>query len=156
MNLTDMSLHRQGGWRNQLSRLRRWHERVRLLGAGVSADEQDTIYAFFQNCFALKDWLKNSGAVNCHDLNAFIKSHTELSLCRDLANGTKHYSLHSASIDAHFFICREYVPAGSYEARSGHNARPVICAGGTKSDLFELADRCMKLWEQFLMVRKLL
>ena len=154
--LSDMSFHRQGGWRNQFHRLQRWHSRVTRLGPGTSPDEQDILYAFFQNCLALRDWLKHSGAVSAVDVDKFVRSNRELLLCRDLANGTKHYELSSPSIDANFFLCREYVPPSSAASRSGRDSRPVICSGGTKSDLFDLADTCMELWVEFLAAHSLL
>jgi hypothetical protein len=156
MNFNDLSFHRQGGWRSQFYRLQRWHTRVKFLGAGVSPDEQDVFYAFFQNCFTLKDWLKNSGAAGAADLNAFVDSYKEISACRDLANGTKHYNVTAASIDPGFFICREYVSPDSPTARSGSNSRPILCAGGIQWDLFDLVDRCMELWIEFLTSRHLL
>lgn len=150
MNLSDLSFHRQGGWQNQFSRLQRWHARVKQLKDGVSADELDVLYAFFQNCFSLKDWLKNAKVITSSQLNSFFNSHPELKFCRDLSNGTKHYNLTSWSLDPNFFICREYVPQGSDNIHPSACSRPMICAGGMQRNMFELADRCVELWIRFI------
>ena len=64
-------------WRDQWERLQRWHGRLNsllerhvmadssadwtyVLFAEYMADEVDVAYAFFMNCYHLKDWLKRS------------------------------------------------------------------------------------------------
>jgi len=54
------------GWPEQWLRVRRWHQRVAPILADPppprspgEADAADDVFAFFMNCYHLKDWLKN-------------------------------------------------------------------------------------------------
>src|SRR5262245_59886006 len=65
----------------------------------VSSDHYiDDIYAFFQNCYHLKDWIKNDGTAPIAKRNGvegYINSHPCLQLCADLCNGLKHLKLNN-------------------------------------------------------------
>lgn len=70
-----LSEHLNSGWRGQYLRVLRWHERVTRLGSCdgetiTLATAFDELYAFFQNCFHLRDWLKNDGAFSEQRLQA--------------------------------------------------------------------------------------
>jgi hypothetical protein len=60
---------------------------------------QDEAYAFFQNCYHLKDWLKNdpTTAAAVNDIEEFICRSQNLSLCADVCNGSKYLKLDSSS-----------------------------------------------------------
>jgi hypothetical protein len=79
-----------GGWQAQLDRVRRWYERV--CKAQDPSDRCDFLYAFFENAFHLRDWLKDTGAESDVDLDRFFAENADMRLCRDLANSHKHYS----------------------------------------------------------------
>jgi hypothetical protein len=49
-----LNIYRRGGWRGQLARVRRWHTRLRT---APPEDYLDFLYAFFQNCDHLSDWI---------------------------------------------------------------------------------------------------
>jgi hypothetical protein len=57
-------------------------------------DFQDMMWAFFQNCWHLKDWIKNdpllSDAVRTAIDKAAHDKSSCLKMCRELCNGTKH------------------------------------------------------------------
>ncbi len=112
--------------------------------------EYDFLYAFFQNCHYLRDWLIKADAVPREKLNEFYQANRELQICRDICNGTKHFDVTNPSVDPEFAIGREYVPANWPGKRPHVNETWFIIAGGHKYDLFELAHRCMRLWEAFL------
>jgi hypothetical protein len=102
---------------------------------------------FFQNCFALRDWLKNSGALPAAEIDVLFANTIPLKLCRDICNGTKHFSINSPSIDPHFSIFREFDPSRIF--------RISVIAGGRghpseKRDLLEVADACLEAWKTFL------
>ncbi|MBN6742583.1 hypothetical protein JKG47_19115 [Acidithiobacillus sp. MC6.1] len=137
------STHRNGGWRGQFDRATRWHERVRSAAATGSSDLEDFAFAFFQNCYHLREWmLKTSGATQ-QELDGLFAQNRELQLCRDICNGTKHLSINRPSVDANFSIGREYAP----QELSG--SRMFVIADA-HYDLLGLADRCMELWQQFV------
>lgn len=62
-----LNLYRQDGWRGQFARVQRWHGRCRAFRNARSDpshfhEYRDFLYAFFQNCNHLADWVT-------HDLN---------------------------------------------------------------------------------------
>src|SRR5688500_903473 len=91
-------------FQEQWERAVRWYERFRELNHGrehtmPSDNYQDEIYAFFQNCYHLKDWIKNDAAAPARMKQAVeghISGSPALSLCADLCNASKHFTLNSA------------------------------------------------------------
>lgn len=51
---------------------------------------QDSLFDFFTNCYHLADWLKNCGL---EDSIEYAINDKNLSICRGIANGTKHLKL---------------------------------------------------------------
>lgn len=105
----------QQGWEVQLRRIERWHLRaMRVLDPndGVAGEEAiDFLYAFFQSAYHMRDWLQNSGAASKASLDALMSANHSLQLCRDVCNGSKHFSLDSRrSKTDHIGLMREYVP----------------------------------------------
>jgi hypothetical protein len=113
----------------------------------------DLFYAVFQNCFAMRDSLINSG-VDENVVSDLFQSEP-LRLCRDIANGTKHCEITRASVDSAFVTLREYDPL----LRSvGSNRTEVfrLLAAGRKYDLFGLALNCMCEIQGFLIREQLI
>jgi len=76
-------------WREQYDRMLRWQERVcnhKLIDAHVI----DDCHAFFTCCYHLKDWLRHDGVVTKKAVERYVTRNLWLSLCGDLANGSKH------------------------------------------------------------------
>lgn len=147
--MIGLSKHREGGWQGQFRRLQRWKRLLDdLWNSSIENEEQtrwplDVAYAFFQNCWHLKDWLLNSGALLEEDVQDLYASF-EMTACRDICNGTKHFSLRN-SPTAFAVMQFEGDPpheisllAGS--ARSGFESYTVP----------ELADKCMNFWIELL------
>jgi hypothetical protein len=139
------SLHMTGGWRAQLERIRRWHERLRA--AAMPVDRYDFLYVFLENAFHLRDWLKDTGAASQADLDALFAGSAEMRLCRDLANSHKHHSLRDPSQPKPPSEAREYAPA---TGNLGNGESLVILSDGTKHDAFQLADAVMAQWDEFI------
>jgi hypothetical protein len=84
------------GYRNQLDRARRFLARVQSLDPRRDVDYQDDVWAFFQNCWHIKDWLHHDYKVPQSIRDRVIaEAHASriLHVCRDMANGTKHRKL---------------------------------------------------------------
>jgi len=63
---------------------------------GDSTAQLDNLFSFFQNCWHLKDWIKNDDSISKRVRNAVVREveHTDrLLYCADLANGSKHLLL---------------------------------------------------------------
>ncbi len=152
------SHHKNQGWESQLFRLHRWHKRVKEIGTANSNSEDmekehDYVYAFFQNCYHLKDWLKHSQVISPpQKVEDFINRHQEMQICADICNGTKHFHLTKPrhASDENLSVGREYVPSDWPGNRPHMNEKWFVISGETKLDIFDLADRCMVLWDKFL------
>lgn len=149
-------------WFTQFERMHRWYKRIKdhqnaAIGGGLSSEAEDCIYAFFQNCYHLRDWVIKSNVVPQKEVEQLIKSNIELQICRDICNGTKHMTLKHPSVGAEFSTYREYdwLWSGPGKGSKGGTTFRIYIAG-EKYDLFDLADKCMKLWTQFLLEKKIL
>jgi len=91
-----VSMRSGSGYRAQLDRSRRFLDRVQSIDPRRDVDYQDDVWAFFQNCWHLKDWLSHDHRVPYSvRKNALAAAHRSrvLKVCRDMANGTKHRKL---------------------------------------------------------------
>lgn len=101
------------GWQGQLARVERWQKRADAAINAGSADAEDFLLAFFQSAYHLRDWLLNSGATTKVNLDALMHNTPALSLCRDVANGSKHLTLNATERTARVGLMREYAPGTS-------------------------------------------
>ena len=138
------SLHMTGGWRAKHERVKRWFNRA--VCATEPIDRIDFLYAFFENAYHLRDWIKDTKAVEDDDLNKFISGNAYMRLCRDLANSHKHYSLNRGNSTPPSEV-REYSPGnGNLEL----DTSLIIIRDGTKYDAVDLAKNIMTAWEDFI------
>ena len=81
-------------WTEQLERVGRWLRRAENQNR-EREEYEDDLWAFFQNCWHLKDWIKNDSvaAVDEEEIEREANSRHMLRVCADLANGTKHLEL---------------------------------------------------------------
>jgi hypothetical protein len=87
------------GYRHQLDRARRFRDRFEA--ARNDVEFQDMMWAFFQNCWHLKDWVKHdplASQAQKHAVKSQVHQSTLLLACRDLCNGTKHLKLDRPSL----------------------------------------------------------
>ena len=106
---TKISIHNSGGWKGQYDRMKRWDKRLENYNCTITDvnhlnDFLDTLYSTYQNIFHLKDWLYNDKIFDQRTLNNFVNKNTEIGLCRDIANGTKHFTL-----DKNFSVCDNFL-----------------------------------------------
>ncbi|MEX2029662.1 MAG: hypothetical protein WD906_01645 [Anaerolineales bacterium] len=141
----------------QLDRVRRWHERFREISEGKVHDRpsdfyQDEVYAFFLNCYHLKDWIRIDPAASSlsGSVEAFITKTPELALCADICNGIKHLvSSKPRTVERPQFGRRNF--------KVGVGTQPTMIAieytidtTSGPVDAFDLATRCVHAWEGFL------
>jgi hypothetical protein len=104
------------GYRNQLDRARRFLERAERStneddDPMTDVEFQDMMWAFFQNCWHVKDWVVNDPVMDQPKKDAVCaRAHasTALLVCRDMCNGTKHLGARSGA--AHDHIDTTIVP----------------------------------------------
>jgi hypothetical protein len=140
----SMNIYRRGGWRGQLARVRRWHVRLRT---AAPDDHLDFLYAFFQNCNHLGDWVSSDAPVGAARAQKLVADTVELRVCRDICNATKHFTLNDPpKVKGGFAGGREYRPVG-WPTDHPAGLPMWFIAGGVKYDALDLADRCLAAWE---------
>jgi hypothetical protein len=124
----------------------------------MSQDEAlDEVWAFFMNCFHLRDWIINSGWKSKAAVDAFTAATPDVKLCGDICNGLKHFRVDpkrvwsasnsdwtTASMATYSF------PPGSGDRPESISSQWVFTTDGTVVDMFDLADRCVAAWDRFL------
>ena len=85
-------------YQEQFERVKRWYKRFKEINNGQIHDKpsefyEDDVYAFFMNCYHLKDWIKKDPAAASVEniVENYITNNPELSLCADICNGLKHF-----------------------------------------------------------------
>ena len=114
---------------------------------GITPRFGDSIIWFFQQCFHLGDWIYTCpvSGISKQVVNDYIKA-TDLGICADFANGTKHLLLTRKTFTTES-------QAGHGGAMSGDGKTLKVdkwTIGEANHDVFGLAERCMALWREFL------
>lgn len=140
----------------QYSRMIRWYNKYRKINEDFQFENLheylDIAYAFFLNCYHLKDWIKNdpTAEISDDDVENHITDNQCLSICADICNGLKHLRLDRPRSDQ-----EPKIGAGElYDTvGSGENSRRVHWYVDTIKgmlDPFELATECVEKWKEFL------
>ena len=151
----------------QLERTKRYLKRFSDINTGInhtqaSPNYDDDVYAFFQNCYHLKDWIRNDPCCSkwSSDVEEFINSNNDLRLCADLCNGLKHLkrTKGSRSIENPQFSGRKI----SLNISEGYSEPTEVSIAisysiATKSgdiDAFDLGSRCVRAWENYIVSQR--
>jgi hypothetical protein len=144
------------GYRHQLDRARRFLDRVERPAGEDELDLanmddvafQDMMWAFFQNCWHVKDWIFHDPLVPKAIKDAVIDlahHHSpDLKMCQQLCNGTKHLGPRPGA--SHHHTDMTIVPEqGRFEMDCMiDDGRGNLVSGK------ELARRCISEWERIL------
>jgi hypothetical protein len=160
--------HFNTSWQDQHERVGRWHKRLTAIRRGIrpdmsQAEALDDVYAFFMNCYHLRDWIINSGFRKKEDVDAFIAATPELQLCADICNGLKHFRLDpkralsaptwSTASEVTFSFppgVSSFIPGVADQPASISGPRWAFTTDGAAIGMFELADKCVGAWDRFL------
>ena len=145
-------------WNEQWERVNRYYDRFKKINEGFEGHGEpsdyyfDDMWAFFQNCFHLKDWLKNGSFKSAKILKTpeeYVNDTPCLAICADLANAVKHMILtHRKKSGAE--------PKRANRSMSVTGGSPVVILKanidhkGKTIDAFELARECMDAWNVYL------
>lgn len=144
----------------QYRRMMRSYERFTSIDRGraydpSSEDYNDEVFAFFLNCYHLKDWIKNdegAGVTAQTDVEGFINSSYPLKLCADICNSYKHLRLKAPR-------SHEY-PRLTKTRYSVHGGTPPtiivkyeIETSRGPMDAFTLATQCISEWQSFIKIK---
>lgn len=153
---------------DQWQRVLRWHDRLTPLLTAFPEEEParsyalDDVWAFFMNCYHLRDWLIRAGVKGQQEVDDFIDQSEAMQLCRDVANGIKHYRLdprRPTTTNANW-TTMTYYTYGTYggpEDELRERAHRIFLPDQAKRfevtatrDVFEVADACVAAWRIFL------
>lgn len=147
----------------QFARVERYLARFKALIEGrphtMSSDHyQDDVYAFFQNCYHLKDWIKHD-PVCAHwrpNVEDFVNGNEDLCVCADLCNATKHLSLtrgeRSGKSPQFAQVAVHVIVADAFTERESVHLQSTYTIDTTTGllDGYELAVRCVAAWRSYI------
>jgi len=140
--------------------VKRWYGRFEAIATGrehtmPSDNYVDEVYAFFMNCYHLKDWIKHDCAarVAAETVEQFVNSRAELRQCADICNSVKHLRLTRPTRTG----TQPQVTGQEIKLGLGKQRRISIQLNIQTSDgevnAFELATKCVHAWEEFIASR---
>lgn len=122
------------------------------------ASALDVIYAFFMNCYHLRDWLIKSGR-DKGAVDAYIDCKDSLVWSRDICNGMKHYRLDPTMKTTRYESWTTATESAVYmDGKPLSRAQPLPGkhwvfldpVSGEKRDMFDLARACVDDWAAFV------
>lgn len=147
----------------QLERTKRYLKRFSDITNGIpytqtSRGYEDDVYAFFQNCYHLKEWIKNDPYCSKWNVEKFIKSNKDLQICADLCNGLKHLHLTKPPRSTenpkfsggytHLDIRHNHSEETSEVVRIAMSFTITTTSGDI--DAFDLGRKCVSAWENYI------
>jgi hypothetical protein len=150
-SLKDMPEHKT--YVDQFARVKRWYDRLKEVNSGKPHDRdtqfyEDDLYAFFMNCYHLKDWIKHDAGLKktgkAKDVEAAVKSDDYMLVCGGICNGEKHFlPLRPRVQSAHYKLA---IPQGTiaidYEVDTGGKLGAIL--------VFALAQKCLDFWTAYI------
>jgi hypothetical protein len=114
-------------------------------------DYEDMLWAFFQNCWHLKDWILNDATAppTLKDgIEDKVTDYEPLQFCADLANRSKHLTLRPWAIrrDANLRADIEF----HGDARPMDFRYYVVDEGGKTYEAVDLAHKAIAAWEKII------
>ena len=152
-------------WQEQWARVQRSFAEFKKTEDGRTHDRDSDYYRdemlhFFQDCYHLKDWLRNDPACAglADDVETAITNSHALSLCGDLANATKHLSLtRSRSGDTTTSLGATHYAVGmGTDQPTTVSVKYEVKSGGSVWDAFNIAEACMDDWTKYLRAKGLI
>ena len=153
-------------YQEQIARTKRYYNKLKRISDGsqdvlISKETEDNIYAFFQNCYHIKDYLKNDSAYRKHtnqQIENYINSTFELSLCADICNGLKHLSLRTTRSGSAPKIGGKKITLTVNQPVTGDATETTITSkleikiqhAGDEYDAFDIATKAVEKWDNFI------
>ena len=146
----------------QFERVKRYLNKIEDQDRDSTAYDDD-LWSFFQNCYHLKDWIKNDPDIGDgikETVEKFVQSNKELRICADLANRSKHLELDRPPREDAKVTSRSttiYAPVAGSDLVGTSTCEHIITLGdGRKCMALDVARKAVKAWESFLSENKLI
>lgn len=135
-------------YKEQLQRTRRYLQRIEQHDR---PEDQygDDMWSFFQNCWHLKDWIKNDLEISAAQRDGVenkVSHSAALMICADLANARKHFKLNKPRVGASHSH-KNFVITPGEPSRIEYL---INTGAGPKVDGLGLAHNCLAEWERIL------
>jgi hypothetical protein len=156
----------QGRYKEQFERMIRWYkrydyiqrDRCRPYPDEINLEEVfhlsvDDIYAFFLNCYHLKDWIKNDDSLSQSvrdQVEGFINKNKCLQICADICNSTKHLKLNQAPRCVGGDLIESTLWIGARDGSKYIWVRSTILTDQGERNAFEIARECVNKWREFI------
>ena len=146
-------------WREQYDRMVRWYDRFETIDQGrpheVHSDNYvDEIYAFFLNCYHVKDWIRNDSSLPAavrDSVEGHVNSEGSLRLSADVCNGLKHVHLNRKRSGERPKFGRKLFKVGlGVGVPTTISLKYEITTDSGPIDAFELATECVDCWKRFV------
>jgi hypothetical protein len=135
-------------WKAQYDRLVRSRERV-LQPYKSSVVYNDDLQHYFQDCWHLKDWIKNDPFIGVgKTIEVEVQAHKALQVIADLANAAKHLDRHTHRAGAYVTSTNVTVHLGQDKPIDVHYV--VTLADGTTLSAQDLIHEGFRAWEAIL------
>ncbi len=146
----------------QFDRVNRLYVRFERLNSGMDLDRftedgVDDIYSFFQNCYHLKDWLRDDPKYTTHsnsEIEAHVTNNAHLCICADVCNGLKHLTLRTLRSGAEPKFGKKTIAvnigAPGANAHITIGVKIEIVHNGKSYDAFDVATGALKAWTDFI------
>lgn len=140
--------------------MKRWYDRFAAIDRGRPHNLQsdnyiDEIYAFFLNCYHLKDWLRNDNAAPTSARKAvedYVKTSPPLQICADICNSLKHLkrARDPKSKENPSFGGKKFSLELGWEQSPIISIKYDVQLNSGSKDAFKLATECVSHWDTFL------
>jgi hypothetical protein len=145
---------------DQFARVKRYLVRIESQNRDPT-EYDDDLWSFFQNCWHLKDWVKNDSSLRPglrhkfrgKELKKTLKECPSIKICADLANRTKHFELASNWFDAE--VTQRNVTVNLGKRTHSTSEHIITLNDGTKKVALKVARDAVKEWKKFFKTHKL-
>ncbi len=136
------------GWREQYDRVLRGFDRLRA-DYFSSVEYHDDLCHFFQDCWSLKDWIRNDPALSVGKaIEAEVATYRPLMIVADLANASKHLVRDTHRVGAYATSNDVTVYLGERKPIEVEYA--IELADGSRLDEKQLAREAIDAWQAVL------
>jgi len=138
-----------------LKRIEAIYDGVPLLPDHDKKFYDDDVISFFIHCYHIRDWIihLDNCNVSAKEIDEYINNHRALSVCADLAKGSKHCQLTRATRteDQPHFSGQERYTSTYGDEIPVMNCKYRVMSNKKTLDALTLARECVALWDIFLL-----
>lgn len=145
-------------WTAQYDRMNRWYAVLKRM-ENEEADNilgikhSDIVYAFFQNCYHLRDWVVHDHLKSDNEVKAFVEGNEWMKICHDICNGSKHFLLSRSKSESNIEETPTFRPVENgnvKEMRFNFTIADQSLVLPIEYTPISIATECVKAWNDFL------